>query len=114
MKLQLYPPECPSYLPGPGLPAFHEPSPMASHDTGLASAHSAILLLPALSHCSSRHAAKHTLSDQLLTSLSLPAVPSNAHSLAQRQERIAWQLPPELPGYTPPRQNIASTIHCPT
>lgn len=71
MKLQLYPPECPSYLPGPGLPAFHEPSPMASHDTGLASAHSALLLLPALSHCSSRHAAKHTLSDQLLTSLSL-------------------------------------------
>lgn len=88
MKLQLYPPEYPS-SPCPGLPAFHEPSPVSSRDTELASVHSTLLLLPALSHCSPRHAAKHTSSEQLLTSLSLPAVPSTVHSLAQRQERIA-------------------------
>lgn len=106
MKLQLYPPECPS-SPCPGLPAFHEPSPVSSRDTELASAHATLLLLPALSHCSSRHAAKHALSEQLLTSLSLPAVPSTAHSLAQRQERIAcsfhqncWATPRQAtPGY---------------
>lgn len=113
MKLQLYPPEFP-HLPGPGMPA------------------SMSLPLWRLMTLSSRQRIRpyfcsrpsltvhpgtprsHTLSDQLLTSLSLPAVPSNAHSLAQRQERIAWQLPPELLGYTPPRQDIVSTIHCPT